>query len=608
MTNNIYYFLQAGEPKENESRLKYSDMFSSVGLANITSVTYGRIKKRDSFIVLQEVLEKEGRVVLLIPSILDMFNALSYDGVEFALRMYFGFIEKGKADFQIVILGTEEESAFWRHCKYCQFLKCPHVSYSIDNIFSIKDVLQNLYDIADTEWEMDWTECREAIISLNIKPPASYKTHHSITNEWSIYRWSKYLGIEDIPIKKDIEDFLFFNYLKAVYPESKINKHNFFIEGEGRVLLVDDECEKGWDYFFYNFFRLNKKIKFASIGSDFKKQSPEYIEEETLRKVHEFEPTIVILDLRLHDNDYDADSPQKLIGAKILSRIKNEINKGIQIIVFSASNKVWNYLPLASDGVIVKESPEMSVGKKYTQESIFNLKSTIEESLKKNYLCEFYKTISVIKEYILKSPYLNEDDATITDFVVSLDIAFDLMSKGNISSEYNAYAYLQLFQIIEKYVNLDTVFSKTDDGLYLCGIGNRYRILKDKTQDERTKTFTWNSVVCFADKKYYVLERGKFKARFLETSFLVSTLQIFKFAEKGTTKEWIVINSIRNGIAHTKENAKQKDVKSSDLKKILDFMIFFFNEENAMWRAPDDAFADLTAEEQMARLKSHFGA
>ena len=37
---------------------------------------------------------------------------------------------------------------------------------------------------------------------VNISPSGNYATHHSITNEWSIYRWATALKIDDEYIQK----------------------------------------------------------------------------------------------------------------------------------------------------------------------------------------------------------------------------------------------------------------------------------------------------------------------------------------------------------------------------------------------------------------------
>ena len=327
-----YFFL----PKDNLVE-DYQIIFDNENVANTKLFSYDQLQ----FFLSNTIQTIEEESVFFIPAILDPFNAYSYDGVEFALRCYFYFVSSKVNKFRIVVLGTESEAAFWEHCCYSNFLKCPHVDFIQNNIFAIKKYLDGF---EPRDWEINWEECVGCVKKINIQQPASYKTHHSITNEWSIFRWSKYLGIKDIVVQKDIEDFLYFNYLKAVFPITEIdNPTSFLIKGKGKVLLIDDEAGKGWHSFFLSLLKPSVDITFDSVGDDFKKFSKERIIEIVKSKIERYDPDVVILDLRLHDNDFDEKDPQKLTGNEVLSII-NEINPGIQVILFSASNKVWNYV------------------------------------------------------------------------------------------------------------------------------------------------------------------------------------------------------------------------------------------------------------------------
>lgn len=425
-----YYILSKNTTVES-----YQSIFNSFELKDIEIVSYDRAVNH---VFVSDIISAKDSLVLLIPTILDPFNAYSYDGVEYALKYYFHFVSIKKCDFQIILLGTEEESAFWRHCEYSSFLRCPHVSYLKNNIYPIKDCLARIGSVA---MDMDWAYCIERLKQLDIKKPASYKTHHSITNEWSIYRWSKYLGIENIEIKKEIEDFLYFNYLKAIYPEKHIDSKKILLLEKGKVLLIDDEVGKGWSSFFKSFCNKYTGTEFDSIGETFKNLSAEEIIIAAEEKVKKYCPDVVVLDLRLHDDDFDNKEPLQLTGARVFERIK-KINEGIQIVVFSASNKVWNYLPLASDGVILKESPELSVRENYTQECIKNMLETLRTSLERgSFLSKLYGDVESTKQKLPNNDFGN----SISN---QLNIAYYLISRAEKSEQY-AFAYVSLYQIIE---------------------------------------------------------------------------------------------------------------------------------------------------------------
>lgn len=581
-------------PKQNTSDDSTRDIFEEYGNAfkkadipNVDLVSFDRIQ----FFLSDTIKDIQEESLFMVPSILDSFNAFSYGGVELALKIYFHYASAKNNKFQIIVLGTEEEYAFWEHCRYSSILKCPHVGFIQNNIYSIQNYLLKVEPI---DWNIDWDECIERLKRLNVSKPASYKTHHSITNEWSIYRWSKYLSIENIAIQKDIEEFLYFNYLKAIYPESKIdNPKSFLIAEKGKVLLIDDEVGKGWHTFFKSFLSFSHSVTFDSIGSNFKNLSKEDIIAQTEAKIKEFDPDVVLLDLRLHDTDFEDKSPSELTGAKVFEKIKN-YNKGIQIVIFSASNKVWNYLPFASDGVILKESPDLSVNENYTQECIKNLRETLMNCLKKSYLRKIYPKIEKLKKLVKQSDYFGDE----TDVMLgNIDVAFDLLAKSEEANEYKAYSFLQLFLVIEKYVGLESVFEKTDTSVYLYNGSNRYLILKDGEQKENSKDTYYQSVVTF-EPPYFIFKRGSYNARFIETFFKVSVLLIFKFGKSSSNElNWPILNKKRNDIAHSGAEVKDKDIEC-----LLDFMFFIFDESNTCWRDIKDAFPVESLEEQIIKL------
>lgn len=597
-----YYFLRKGEPKQEEPINKYSDVFSKVGVEKVKTVTYDKIRSGEhSFAILPELLDETENIVLLIPAILDTFNSMAYDGVEYAMRLYFKYTSMRKENFRLVILGSEDESAFWRHCKYSNLLKCPHVDYTYNNAFSIKEFLQKISQNGSEEWLMNWIVCTETIKRLNVEPPASYKSHHSITNEWSIYRWSKFIGIKNVDIQKEIDDFLYFNYLKAIYSETDIVfSHDLKVKGKGKVLLIDDEIGKGWNSFFES---LCEQPSFKSIGSEFKKMSRDEIISTSEQTVASFEPDVVILDLRLHDDDYDEKDPLKLSGAEVFNKIK-AINKGVQIVIFSASNKVWNYLPLPFDGVVLKESPEQSVKADYTYECLNNLQKTIEKGIERGqWLTKVYEKVKRIKDLVSSSKCFG---GKTEEMLSGLDIAFDLLTKSDEEVEYRSYSYLQLFLTVEEYVKTDksekkSIYYLTEDKrLYINNGEKRYLVLKKIPQKTESETAITNK-----NLGHYKLGKGIYANRFIDTNFLVSNLLIFKFGEKTSgAKKWTKIYNIRNQKA---AHPKSENVSIEDINLLLDFMIFFFNDNNSNWIDEDNALPDVSIQEEIELLKEKFG-
>jgi len=309
---------------------------------------------------------------------------------------------------------------------------------------------------------------------INIQPPANYTSHHSIDNEWALYKWAKYTKCaNEIPeIKNRLESGLYFKFLKKqkIIPESEEQKE-FIIDGKAKVLLIDDESEKGWANFYQHFFNYSPKITFKSLSIDYKSLNAEQIIEKANFEIKNFNPELVLLDLRLTDSDFiENNKPKDFSGYKILEKIKKE-NQGIQVIITTASNKVWNFLALknlGADGYIVK-SKDSDV-----KEDIEQLKKQVEKCFQNSYLKDIYSRIKTIKENLDKTSY---DSEFINELKNQLDLTFvmlqiasknDIYTKKCPSSEKTkeekqfAYAFISLHAIVEV-VNKQFVFKNDKD-------------------------------------------------------------------------------------------------------------------------------------------------
>ena len=291
--------------------------------------------------------------------------------------------------------------------------------------------------------------------------------------------------------------------------------------------------------------------------------------------------------------------PDDFSGMKILKAVKEQ-NKGNQVIMFTASNKAWNMkalLDAGADGYYIKESPEYSFPILYSESNAREFCASIEQCLKNGYLRKVYHKIKRIKQLIQESNCYGDR----TDEILgSIEIAYKLLSKSNQQKEYNAYAYLQLFLIIEEYAKNPLLFDLTETGLYLYNGETRFRILKDK--ETKGKETSYQSVISMKNG-HYTLEKGKYVGRFLETNFLISALLMFKFGEANAAAyQWTKINEMRNGCAHP----DKANLKSADFHRILDFMLIFFDESKAKWRDVTDAFPDVDPNEQLALLQAKF--
>lgn len=218
-----------------------------------------------------------------------------------------------------------------------------------------------------TEFKQD--ELPKEISKLKLDPPLNYADSHSIANEWAIHQWAKTIGCEETDelakVFQNVETNLYFKYLRTTNPISEIDKFSpeklkINFEGTPKVLLIDDEAEKGWYKIFAYLLDDINKIHIDYLSEDFKTLGKEEIIDKSIQKVKEDNIDVVILDFRLSPNDFIGTNPKENSSIQLLDKLKS-FNPGIQVIIFSATNKVWNLQALqdaGADGFIFKDGSE----------------------------------------------------------------------------------------------------------------------------------------------------------------------------------------------------------------------------------------------------------
>lgn len=535
---------------------------------------------------------------LFIPTILDNRNGISYDGVEYAMRWYLFLLSNNKTlDFQLILIGAEDELSFFKNSDYGDFLKCPNIHYlqnSLDNI-------QNYLSESQSK-TINPAEAIETLKKAGIKPPTSYKSHHSIANEWSILRWAEILGldIEDDKmlrdVRKTIGSSLYYRYLQAINPIPANSVVRKSLTQDGKVLLIDDEVEKGWHPIFA---KICKDVSFSSIGQRFKNMGTDDIVVEAVDRAKNAD--VVILDLRLHDDDFGQKNPRDLTGYKILRAIKAH-NKGIQIIIFSATNKVWNLQILQefADGFILKESPNNSGEEIEVTNAIDGIYNIIDSCLRLSFL----KKIITRTQTIRSLGSLNHGyESFFNRIEIDLDISFDLLSLTNKSAKYFSYAYLQLFQIIENFVSLETVFKEGDDSSVMLHGQEIYVQSSDEKYVKRPIKLTQQGKYEIAA---YSFEMREARIPRLDINFKVASVLIFKYGNNNSSVlKWTDIYTLRNKqVAHYNSTGT---IDNKDIFKLIDFIEYFINSQNENRNNAEKGLIVKTQDEKLALLLARHG-
>lgn len=558
--------------------------FFSESTGNALNIDYVQIPNDLDRLSDFEISEPEEDKVYLIEVSPNKPNNLKYHGVEIFLKSYFKSLTSGVEKIRFILCGFEDELSFFKYCELSQVLKLPNVSYlQINASFN-----ENLLKIeSDAIQKIAKSLALQGIRNINIRRPLSYKTNHSIINEWSIFRWSQILCIEqNLPeyIKHEINNSLFFRYLMTINEikeTDKISNSNLSSGISSSVLLIDDEEEKGWQSFFKTL--LGNNVKFDSIGKNFKSESiQEGVIEEAKRKIlqsHPF-PDIVILDLRLHDHDYtNGIKPSDLTGIKILQEIKN-INKGIQVIVFSATNKATNLqyaLDVGADGFIMKESPEDSKDSNYSKESVNQIISILKTSSKRSFLKDIWEKISTLNDVIDNSaiPFIN---SFYQKAKIELEKAFAIINLAdpNSSSDKSlSFGFLQLFQIIEDFAS-EIIDSDDQQGYYYVNdIIVRKMVSRDNNVFKFEEPIKYDqSLRCHKlTDNHQITESRTTK---MDLNYKIGSIMIFMFGfSNSNVKNWPKINNIRHKFVHDGIRVRHEEVC-----KILDFITFLIDDKN----------------------------
>ena len=389
--------------------------------------------------------EMENQCIYIIEAAPDTSNPLNYDGVEIAIKMYLQAISKNVNHFSIIFVGYEDKQSFFQFCSYSNILKCPGVFYQQIGYDNIQEYIKQEFKIIDLD------TAKQSIVYIGIRPPTSYKSHHSIANEWAILRWAKVLKLDTDnsiqKIQKEVDSSLYYRYLNTIHPISdSIDFTNRVLLQTGKILFIDDEIEKGWGVIFKKICS-NKTLEV--FGSEFKDWPTEKIISESFEKAKNC--NIVILDLRLSDEDFDQVDITKITGYQILKKIKGH-NAGIQVIIFSASNKTWNLQALQAekaDGFIIKESPENSVDKKFTSQSISSIYKSIDICLDYAFVRNFYDKFLILKENLEKRKKdKNLPKEFVDEYLKWLEFGINNIIKYK-SNDGNVLSFIMFFSVLE---------------------------------------------------------------------------------------------------------------------------------------------------------------
>lgn len=283
---------------------------------------------------------------------------------------------------------------------------------------------------------------------------------HQLANEWGCIRLATLGGVE---LTQIVSSDLYFKYRLASMQDGigkiAISPKTPLYSKDINVLLIDDNAKKGWE-------EVIKKILDKHIVDGSHKVNISSIEsvEDFQRQKNDIEKfNLVLLDLRLSKNEENSSRAIKIedfSGSKVLKEIKN-INKGIQTIILTASNKAWNMqylLDEGANGYYIKESPEIVLTDEFSVGSFSNFIDSVKSAINRHYLKAFFKSHKAMA-LVLKNliPTANPNfKKTLEEIDKYLEISFEMVYAASNESDKKksedsfGYAYLSLFRVVEK--------------------------------------------------------------------------------------------------------------------------------------------------------------
>ncbi len=380
-------------------------------------------------------------------------------------------------------------------------------------------------DAIENAISMGLLPCKQATDKIKISIHNQSNSHHSIANEWSILTLSQSLGISE-KLKETTDYFeaqLYFKYLLTNFDNNVNTPRNIpqlNRTGEKkRILYIDDEYKKGWEEIFGAFFSGQSNINFKCFEptkdfTDFETSDDLIV--EIVKFVRNFDPDIVLLDLRLHDQDFEPNrAANEMTGLKILKEIKDKINPGIQIIVITASNKVWNLIELQNSGMdffVLKNSPEINSGTQSIDHFFYQFQEVLEQAFKKSFIKGLISSLLKIKTKlsIVNEPENPEYNKLIAYLKSQINVGISMLGLINPQKSVTLdIAFLTFYNFLESFKGYYLQYDKSDYRYYLGFdkiIVHRYSYdkgLKDDGEFVAKDTYDKPSWSCFLTALFF---------------------------------------------------------------------------------------------------------
>ena len=338
---------------------------------------------------------------------------------------------------------------------------------SISDFEKIKLELSVVEEITSEEYKSEFWDIIKVL-------PGEVMGRHSLANVWGAYSMDKAANTNILRFNSDFQSRsgeLYFKYVSAINNLKTLNiktvgyinlSSSCPIDAKNRkILLIDDEADKGWESVLRKIFSTNLPDDFVVINEKVKDYDKFTPKSKSIIENEHFD--LYLIDLRLGGLEEDGIlKPDDFSGMKVMRKIKS-INPGNQVIIFTASNKVWNLkalLDAGADGYYMKESPEFAFTNEFSVQNYLRFKDDVQRCFDRSYLKSVYLDIQDIKVYINKIGSTDFKNELLNQF----DLFWSMISKSISETDY-AYSFINLYFVIE-IINKNS-YQQTTDGKWL---------------------------------------------------------------------------------------------------------------------------------------------
>jgi len=236
-----------------------------------------------------------------------------------------------------------------------------------------------------------------------------------------------------------------------------------------KLLLIDDNALEGWKQV------LEKTLPINNLSID---TALSY--KEASNKI-QFTYDLIFLDVRLDEKDHINNNIEEFSGYKLLRQIRESflsINFSTPIILFTASNKIWNietFKDFGVDSYYIKEHPDFVFDMETSRQNLKNLQldfqNLIQEGVKRKEIwelsSEIIKILSSHNNFQGDKRYVNVKNRIIDKLKLGYTYLFKkqtLLEKELLKTNNETLSFIVYWSILEEVVKGYTDISATWEG------------------------------------------------------------------------------------------------------------------------------------------------